>query len=204
MKPLQNFSINRRNSILMIVDIENEFCKPGGKMYSELSARIMPGVISSVSRLIERSRSAGIPVVYIQSMRTLKEIEFVIFNHEPVLQIGSWAVDIVDELKPREGDIIVQKFCHDPFFNTKLDNILKKLVTEPTKCYAVVTGGNTNICVYHAAMGLHLRNYLTVVPVDSVFYSSEAGNVRALEQFSELAYPNIFLTRSDLIQFSQV
>ena len=36
MKSLQNFNINRRNAILMVVDIENEFCKPGGKMYSEL------------------------------------------------------------------------------------------------------------------------------------------------------------------------
>ena len=204
MKSLQNIYINPGNSILIIVDMENEFCKPGGKVYYEASARIMLGVISAIQGLAGRSRSVGIPIIYIQSVRTLREPEFTVFGGEPKLEIGSWAVEIVDELKPHQKDIVVQKFSHDPFYKIDLDKVLQKLVPDPTKYYAVVTGGSINVCVYHAVMGFYLRNYWTVVPVDSVYYLSDSGNQRALEQFSERAYPNVFLSRSDLIEVSHV
>jgi len=203
MKPLQSFHINPQNAVLIIVDVQNEFAKPGGKLGSEVSARIMPGVISAIQGLAQRARDVSIPVVYIQSVRTLKEPEFTVFGREPHLELGTWAVEIVDELKPQQGDIVVQKFSHDPFLRKDLDEVLERLVPDPTKCYAVVTGGAINVCVYHTVMGFHLRNYWTVVPVDSVYYINEAAYERALEQLSEeRPYPNVFLSRSDLIEIS--
>ncbi len=204
MKALQRIQINRENAILVIVDVENEFCKPGGKLYSETSARIISGVISAIHGLAERARSAGIPIIYIQGVRTHQEPEFTVFGVEPVLKLGTWPVEIVEELQPQKGDIVVQKFSHDPFYKPDLDLVLRRLVPNPTWCCAIVTGGVINICVYHAVMGFHLRNYWTIVPVDSVYYSSDSGNQRALEQFSEPAYPNVFLSRSDLIEVSRV
>lgn len=203
MKALQRFEINPKNAIMIIVDMENEFCKKGGRLFTETSARIMPGVIESIKGLAARIRSAGIPVIYIQSVRTGKEPDFTVFGVEPNLQIGTWASEIIEELKPQQHDIIVQKFSHDPFLTPELDNVLKKLVPDPTSCCAVVTGGAVNVCVYHTTMGFHLRNYWTVVPVDCVYYMTDAGKERALEQFSDIApYPNIFLSRSDFVKVS--
>ncbi len=205
MKALQSIQINRENAILVIVDMENEFCKPGGKLYTETSARIISGVISAIHKLAERARGAGIPVIYIQSVRTLQEPEFTVFGTEPVLKLGTWAAEIVEELEPQKGDIVVQKFSHDAFYKPNLDQVLQRLVHDPTWCCAVVTGGAINVCVYHTVMGFHLRNYWTAVPVDSVYYMSDSGNQRALEQFSDSGpYPNIFLSRSDLIEVSPV
>ncbi|MFC2068729.1 isochorismatase family cysteine hydrolase [Chloroflexota bacterium] len=204
MKSLQNISINPKNSILVIVDMENEFCKPGGKVYYDTNAQFMPGIISAIQGLAMRSRNAGIPIIYIQSVRTLKEPEFTVFGGEPKLELESWAVEIVKELSPRGGNTIVQKFSHDPFYKTKLDDILQKLVPDPTSYYAIVTGGAINVCAYHAVMGFHLRDYWTVVPVDSVYYRSEADMQIALNQLSFPAYPNVFLSRSDLIEVSHV
>jgi nicotinamidase-related amidase len=204
MKTLQSIYINPENAILLIVDVQNEFCKPGGKVQSETSAQIVPEVISAIHGLAERARSAGIPVIYIQSVRTHKEPEFTVFGVEPILKMGTWAAEVVEELKPHEGDIVVQKSCHDPFYETDLDRVLQTLVPDPTQYYAVVTGGAINVCLYHAVMGFHLRNYWTVVPVDSVYYLSDSAKQRALEQFSEgHPYPNIFLSRSDLINVSK-
>ena len=205
MKALQRIQINRENAILVIVDVENEFCKPGGALYSETSARVVPGVISAIHGLAERARSAGIPIIYIQSVRTHQEPEYTVFGVEPHLKLGTWAVEIVEEIKPQKGDIIVQKFSHDPFYRPDLDRVLQNLVPDPMMCCAVVTGGAINICVYHTVMGFHMRNYWTVVPVDSVFYMDDDGKQRALGQFSMSApYPNVFLSRSDLIEVSQV
>lgn len=204
MKALQRLQINRENAILVVVDMENEFCKPGGKLYSEASGRIMPGVISAIHGLAEQARSAGIPVIYIQGVRTHREPEFTVFGVEPILKLGTWPVQIVEELKPQKGDTLIQKFSHDPFYEPYLDQVLHRLVPDPTWCCAVVTGGAINVCAYHAVMGFHLRNYWTVVPVDSVYYFSDSDNQGALEQFSHSAYPNVFLSRSDLIEVSQV
>jgi nicotinamidase-related amidase len=203
MKALQSIRIDPDNAILVIVDVENEFCKPDGKLYSEVSTRVAPRVISAIQELSERARNAGIHIIYIQSVRTLQETEFAVFGQEPILQIGTWASKIVDELEPQKGDIVVQKFCHDPFFNTDLEQVLRRLVPDPTNYYAVVTGGDVGVCLYHTVMGFHLRDYWTIVPVDCVYYSSEARNQRALEQFSDPPYPNVFLSRSDLIEVSK-
>ena len=160
----------------------------------------MPGIISTMRGLRDGVRNAGIPVIYVQSVRTLREPEFTVFGHDPVLEIGTWAVEIVDELKPRQKETIVQKFSHDPFYKTELDQVLNNLVHDPIGHYAVVAGGAVNICLYHAVMGFHLRHYKTGVPVDSVYSIDDAGEQRAFEQFSEPAYPNVILSRSDLIK----
>jgi nicotinamidase-related amidase len=201
---LQTIQINPGNAILVIVDMENEFCKPGGKRYSDTGGRIMPGVISAIGELAERCRHAGIPVIYVQSVRSHEEPEFTVFGHEPILKAGTWATEIVEELKPQDGDTIIQKFSHDPFYKPGLDRVLQKLVADPTRYYAVVTGGGLNVCVYHTVLGFHLRDYWTVVLVDSVYYRLDSGKEWALKQFSMGAYPNVLLSRSDLIEVSHV
>ena len=135
-----------------------------------------------------------------QSVRTLREPEFTVFGRDPYLELGTWGVEIVDELKPKKGDTIVQKFTHDAFYNTSLDQLLHRLVPDPTCCYAIVTGGGIATCVRHAVMGFHLRDYWTVVPVDCVYYGNDLDKQGALEHFSQGGYPNIFLSRSDLLK----
>jgi nicotinamidase-related amidase len=203
MKELKRISASPLNSLLIVVDMQNEFCSPGGTMYSETSSRIMPGIISGIRQLTERFRHTGIPVIYIQSVRTFQEPEFTVFGARPMLKIGTPAVEIVDDLKPHPGDTIIQKFSHDPFLKPDLDLLLKKLVPDPTRCCAIVTGGGLNVCVYHTLMGFHLRNYWTILPLDCVYYLEEREKEATLQQLSIFAYPNIFFTRSDLIEVSR-
>ena len=202
MKTLQNITINPDNAVLVIVDMQNEFCKPGGKIYTETSSRIMPSVISSIRGLKVRARDAGIPIIYIQGVRTLKEPEFTVFNNFHHIKLGTRAAGIIEDLRPDQEDTVVKKFCHDPFYKPDLDTILQKLVPDPTRCCAIITGGTIDVCVYHTVMGFHLRDYWTVVLLDSVYYLNDSDCRRALEQFSGPAYPNVFLSRSDLITIS--
>lgn len=202
MKTLQNIQMTPQNSILVIVDMENEHCKPGGKKFSPFKTQVMPGVIDNIRRLLEQARDTGITTIYVQSVRTLKEPEFTVFGREQNLELGTWGVEIVEELKPNPGEIVVQKFTHDPFYRPDLDRVLRKLVADPTAYYVVVTGGGIATCVRAAVMGFHLRDYWTVVPVDCVYYGSEPDNQQALEHFSQGGYPNIFLSRLDLIEIS--
>jgi ureidoacrylate peracid hydrolase len=204
MKKLQNLFINRENAILVIVDVENEFCKPGGKLFTRTAEKIAPGVFSNIRVLAEKARQAQVPVIYIQSMRTLREAEFTVYKRLPTLEQGTWSSEICEEVKPQKGDIVIPKFCHDPFLRPDLDTVLKRLVPEPARCYAIITGGAINICVYQTVMGFHEREYWTAVVLDSVYYTDDESYRNAVAQYSiSGAFPNIFLTRSDLIVFSE-
>ncbi len=52
-------------------------------------------------------------------------------------------------------------------------------------------------------MGFYIRNYRTVIVLDGV-YSGPTAAAKHFSRASYPAFPNISLTRSDLIEFSQV
>ena len=62
---------------------------------------------------------------------------------ETYLIRGTWGAAIVDQLKPQEGDIYVEKPRFSAFFGTSLDSILKAYNIK----YLLFTGCATNICV---------------------------------------------------------
>ena len=64
---------------------------------------------------------------------------------------------------------VTQRFgkrLYDAFFRTSLDDVLASMGHDPTETYALLVGGATHLCVYHAVMGYYLRNYWTVVVTD--------------------------------------
>jgi nicotinamidase-related amidase len=202
LKTLQSIYANRTNAVLVIVDVQNRNCHPDGESWDEHKARVVPPALAVIRGLVDRARDAEVPIVYIQSVRTHDEPEVTVFGYKKGMKIGSWDVEIAEEIKPRPQDHVVQKFSHDAFFRTGMDAVLAELVADPTQCYALVVGGATNLCVYHAVMGLYLRNFWTVVVTDGCYTRYDEGRDRALAQFSEPSYPNIFLSRADLIELS--
>lgn len=83
-----------------------------------------------------------------------------------------------------------------------MDTLLHRLTgsSSPWEYQVVVTGIQTETCVYHAIVGLHVRNFRTVVPVDCV--SGGTNSPGYLGHLGEPAYSyNITLSRSDLLQF---
>jgi nicotinamidase-related amidase len=202
MKHVQPIYANPANALVVVVDVQNRNCSPGGESYDEAKARVVPAALEVIGSLLVRARDVGVPVVYIQSVRTLLEPEFTVFGAPPSKRIGTWDAAIVDAIGPHAGDTVVQKFSHDAFFRTDLDQVLERLVPDPTRCFALLVGGATNLCVYHAVMGFYLRNYWTTVVTDGVFCKNDAARDRALEQFSDRSYRSIFLTRSDVVHFA--
>jgi ureidoacrylate peracid hydrolase len=205
-KDLHAIEANPANAVLVVVDVQNAFAKAGGLnaargAVTEAQEQAALRPIAAIQKLVGQARATSVPIVYIQSVRTHNEPLITIFNFPRILAIGSWDAAIVDELTPREDEIVVQKFSLDPFFRTKLDKVLEGMVPEPTQHQAIVTGGAANVCAYNAVMGFHLRDYWTVVATDAL-YGSEPGREYALAHFSSPVYPNIVLTRSDLIRFS--
>ena len=98
---------------------------------------------------------------------------------------------------------LVRKWCHDPWYETDLERVLDGLVSDPTKCQAIITGGAITGCAGFGTAGFYIRDYRAVVVLDAVY----GGPTAAANYFSRTSYPtlpNVYLTKSDLVQFSGV
>ena len=182
---------------LIIVDMQAEGCERHG-----------PGlkpVIQNIRSLLSRFRQANGKIIHIQSVRPKDHPEFTFFGKEYSLLENSPAVEFVEGLEPHADEIVVKKYSHDCFYQTSMEEQLKKLDLRGCGDHVVVTGIGSNNCVYHAVTGFHIRNYYVHVPEDCIHASRAEGQEFALSQFRSPAYDfNVSVTGSENIKLSPV
>jgi nicotinamidase-related amidase len=192
--------LNSRSTALVVVDMENEFCKPGGKLYHSEG---VDEVIPRLKHLLARAREAGVQVIFVQSIRYPDSPEFIRFGQIPILLKGTWSAQFIEELSPKQGEPVIGKNTHDCFHKTEMDSLLKRLNIRPETHSMIVAGINANICVYHAVTGFHIRHYNVIVPLDCCA-GWPAGQEMLKTQMADPAYSyNVALTPSDEIIFEQ-
>ena len=197
METERSVELSPEHTGLIIVDMQAEGCERHG-----------PGlkpVIQNIRSLLNRFRQANGKIIHIQSVRPKDHPEFTFFGKEYSLLENSPAVEFVEGLEPHAGEIVVQKYSHDCFYQTSMEEQLKKLGLRGCRDHVVVTGIGSNNCVYHAVIGFHIRNYFVHVPEDCIHASRPEGQEFALSQFRSPAYDfNVKVTRSENIQLSPV
>ena len=209
MKELRRIQANPDNSILVVVDMQKEqpdfVSKPQwwGGAASNPQPSTAPAIIPAVRGLVDKAHESGVRVIYTQTSHTHQEPRYTVFGAEALYIIGTRGWENYDELAPEPRDIVVRKGSQNPWYETDLERVLVALVPDPTKCQVLITGGGAVGCAYFATMGFYVRNYQTVFVLDGVY----GGPAEAAAHFSRTSYPtypNISLSRSDLIQFSKV
>ncbi len=152
--------IDLGRSAMVIVDMQNAFVARGG-MFDLRGVDVTPiqKVIDPITKIYKKARKKMARVIYIvhvlspdlrevgpDSSFWYKSVKF--YREEPRWQDkfivrGTWGAEIVESLRPGEGDLIVEKPRFSAFFGTNLDTILK---THNLK-YLFFTGCATNICI---------------------------------------------------------
>lgn len=140
---------------LLVIDMLNDFVREGAPLEVPDTRKIIP----FIKKEIEESRKKGIPVIYVCDAHEPEDVEFKRFGWPPHAVKGTKGAEIVDDLKPEEGDIIVEKKTYSGFFNTNLDEVLKGIGVETVK----LTGCVTHICILFTASDASLRGYNVVV-----------------------------------------
>jgi len=183
-------SLPAKKSAVVVVDMQNDFAHPNGKLYGPAAREIIPRIAS----LLEKARGAGVRVVYTQDTHYPDDpVEFPIWG--PHVVKGTWGWQIVDELKPREGDIVIEKMRYDAFFGTPMDHVLRMYGIQ----HLVVTGTVANICVLHTVASARLRLYDVVVPIDAIAALNEFDYAAALRQMDFLY--KVTLTTTEGVEF---
>ncbi len=124
---------DRPNTALVIIDLQNEVVA---------NAYRRREVLGAVNMLIERARSAHVPVVWVR-------------HADEELKAGSEAWQIVAELAPEPGEVIVEKSYRDAFEGTDLEQVLSSLGVGKL----IVTGAQTDMCVRSTLHGALVRGY---------------------------------------------
>jgi len=77
---------------------------------------------------------------------------------------GTWDEEIVDELKPQAGDIVIPKPRYSGFRGTNLDVVLKTY----NITYLIFTGIATNVCVESTLRDAFFLDYWPIIISDAV------------------------------------
>ena len=144
-------------SALIVVDMQNDFVKDGGT----LQVPDAQATISCIQRLLESARGSGMRVAFSQDTHDEGDPEWEIWPEHA--RRGEWGWKIVEELTPREDELVIQKVRYDAFYGTHLDHFLRLWGTETV----VVCGTVANICVHYTAASAALRWYDVVIPRDA-------------------------------------
>nr|WP_116342431.1 cysteine hydrolase family protein [Cupriavidus taiwanensis] len=132
---------DRPNTALVVIDFQNEVVANAYRRHE---------VLGAVSILIERARSARVPVVWVR-------------HADDELKAGSEAWQIVAELAPASGEAIVEKSYRDAFDGTDLEQVLSRLRVGKL----IVAGAQTDMCVRSTLHGALVRGYDAILVSDA-------------------------------------
>jgi nicotinamidase-related amidase len=174
------FVLDPRTTALVIIDMQRDFLEPGGfgaLLGNDVS--LLHRVVEPLQAVLAAARTAGMTVIHTReghrtdlsdappSKLTRGHLECGIGDPGPygrVLVRGEHGHDIVDELAPASGEIVLDKPGKGAFHATDLELLLRNRgITS-----LVVTGVTTEVCVHTTVREANDRGFECLVLADCV------------------------------------
>lgn len=172
-----------QQTALIVVDMQNAYATPGGYLdLAGFDVSTTRPVIANIQTAVTAARAAGMLIIWFQNGWDAQYVEaggpgspnfhksnaLKTMRKQPQLQgkllaKGSWDYQLVDELVPQPGDIVLPKPRYSGFFNTPLDSILRSRGIR----HLVFTGIATNVCVESTLRDGFFLEYFGVVLEDA-------------------------------------
>jgi len=155
---------------IIIIDMLNDFVT--GSLKCERAPRIIP----NIQCLLNFARKKGIPIIYTNDTHLPGiDEEFEVWPQHAV--VGTKGAEVIEELKPKKSDYVIQKRRYSAFFETYLDLLLRELKVDTL----VLVGLVTNVCIQNTAADAFFRGYRIIVPEDCVEAISEEAQKSGIE-----------------------
>ena len=163
-----NFDFDLKKTALMIIDMQRDFCSPGG-FGEALGNDITPtkSIIPTVRKVLDAARAKGMKVIHTREGHKpdLSDLEPAKLRRSNsigkkgpmgrILVRGEYGHDIVDELQPLKGELLIDKPGKGAFYQTTLQRHLKKHGIESL----IVCGVTTHVCVHTTIREANDRGY---------------------------------------------
>jgi nicotinamidase-related amidase len=167
-------------SAVIVIDVANDFVNPGGVIAEaggpDYQTRAK-SIVGPLARLLDAARAAGVTVVYATDAHGEGDHELGKFP--PHSMKGTWNAEIVRELAPQPGDVVIEKTTYSPFVCTDLDGVLRSRGIE--RLY--VTGLHTDCCARHTSGDAFQRGYDLVWVTDALQAFTDEAHRAGLDYF---------------------
>ena len=156
---------DRPNTALVVIDVQNG-------VVADAVAR--DAVVGNINTLVDKARSEGVPVVWVQ-------------HTDEGLPTGSKEWEYVPELHREESEPLVHKSYGDSFEDTDLEQVLAKAGIG----HLVVTGAQTDACIRSTIHGALTRGY-DVTLVEDAHTTEDTSSWGAPPPELVIAHTNLY------------
>ncbi len=158
---------------LLVIDMLEDFIDEKGALTTGPAGA---NIVDFIEQKIKQYRLEANPIIYICDNHEIDDKEFDMFPSHCIA--GTRGSDVIDQLKPQDGDKIIKKRRYSSFFGTDLDLYLReKKINEIS-----LVGVCTNICVLYTAADARNLAYDVTVYKDGVASFDEDAHKFALRE----------------------
>jgi len=134
-----------------------------------------------IERLIDAARQSTVPVAYSTGRWSPAGFDVGVLGtlnkrHMELTGVGFDGYQIMPQIAPRPGDILIDKHYPSMFFGTPLISFLNHLSIDTV----LITGCTTSGCVRATTVDAYSYNYKTIVVEQCVYDRSESSHVASL------------------------
>ncbi len=178
--------LDPKETAVVLIEYQNDFTSDGGALHGAVAdVMASTGMLANTAGLVKTARDAGATIIHapIQFAAGYNEI-----NDHPygilagvvatnAFVKGAWGAQIVDDVAPAEGDIVIEgKRGLDTFASTNLDFILRSKGIKN-----VALGGFlTNCCVESTMRSAYEKGFNVFTLTDCVAATSQAEHENAI------------------------
>lgn len=141
---------------IVVVDMLKDAFKKKDLPSTQEYLRIVP----RIKEVLNEVRALNIPIIF--ACDSFLEKDFIFRGKQSYSVRGTEGAEVVDDLKPEKEDQILRKRRFSAFFKTDLDQTLRLLGADTV----VITGINTQVCVYATAMDSVCNDFHAIVLED--------------------------------------
>jgi ureidoacrylate peracid hydrolase len=175
-------TIDTSRTALLIVDMQNDFGSKGGMFdRAGLDISLIRRVIGPIAKVLATARQKDVKIIYLKmgyrpdlsdlgssdAPNRVRHLRFGVGKsmqapngaESRILIRDTWNSEIVSELRPDAGDVVIYKTRFSGFYETELDAILKGLGVK----FIIVTGCTTSVCVESTVRDAIFRDYSCVL-----------------------------------------
>lgn len=155
-------TVRPSHTALLVIDVQHDLCGPACQ-----------AMVPQLKALIEKARSAGVYIVYVQNSvhpdgLTISPSEIarrrLLGLKVEITVDGTSGQDFVAEIAPEPGDPVVRKHRMNSFIGTDLDMLLRCRGIKTV----LITGVSTHGCVINTSYAAVNNDYYVVVAEDCV------------------------------------
>ena len=165
---------------IVLVDMARDFVEEGGFIadaggpeYREKAKAILP----PLAKMLDAARKAGVTVVYSTDCHNPDDLEM--RKWPPHSMKGTEWAEIVSELEPQDGDLMIPKTTYSGFQSSDLEDQLRSRGIETL----YITGLHTDCCCRHTSGDAFQKGFDLVWVTDALQAFTDEAHESGLEYY---------------------